>query len=144
MNELSITGNAVSDPRIWVSPRGDTRATFRFAYNHRYFSKSSNEWIDGGTSYLDVSCWRQLAEHVIETVSKGMPLIVVGAVRVKQIPASNDPTTTRNFIEVEATAIGPDLAKGIATFARTKKPQVEEQEHRALAEVTALPQASGF
>lgn len=140
MNELSITGNVVSDPRAYSSPRGDVRATFRIAYNHRYFNRVTSEWVETGTTFVDVSCWRQLAEHVLASVTKGQPVIVIGTLHVRQVASTMDPNQTRTFVEVEAKAIGPDLSRGTASFDRVKSPAVLEQEARATAEALGVAQ----
>ena len=137
MNELSITGNVVTEPRLISTARGDVRASFRLAHNHRYYNRSTAEWVESGTTFLDVTCWRQMAEHVMQSVVKGQPVVVVGTLHVRQIASNVDPSQTRTFIEVEAKAIGPDLSRGIARFERVKSPGVVEQEARALAEVQA-------
>ena len=137
MNELSITGNVVTEPRLISTARGDVRASFRLAYNHRYYNRSTAEWVESGTTYLDVTCWRQMAEHIMQSVVKGQPVIVVGTLHVRQVASNVDPNQTRTFVEVEAKAIGPDLSRGVARFERVKSPGVVEQETRALAEVEA-------
>lgn len=80
----------------------------RVASNERRFDKISQQWVDGDSLYLSVSCWRQLAENVSSLV-KGDPVIVSGKLRGREW--TTEQGERRSVVEIEATAIGPDLAR---------------------------------
>lgn len=137
INEIVISGNVVSDPRQSVTQRGDVRTSFRLASNRRVFNRSTGEWYDAETTYVDVTCWRQLAENVAISVAKGTPVLVTGRLEVRQVPADDGVSPGRTFVSIEAAAVAPDLALGTASFQRVKRDAVVEQEARARADVEA-------
>lgn len=134
INDIVIAGNVVSDPRISITARGDAKTVFRIAHNRRYLNRGTGEWVEGETTYLDVACWRQLAENVLASVQKGMPVVVTGRLEVRQVPPPGGEGPSRTFVTVEAAAVGHDLAWGQARFERIKRTGVVEQEGRALAD----------
>ncbi len=80
----------------------------RVASNERRFDKVSQRWVDGDSLYLAVNCWRQLAENVSSLV-KGDPVIVSGRLRTREW--TTEQGERRSVVELEASAIGPDLAR---------------------------------
>jgi single-strand DNA-binding protein len=81
----------------------------------RFFDRDRNEWVERETVWMDVVCWRRLAEHVHASVQKGQPVIVRGRLRVTKYESDTGP---KQGIEVIATSVGHDLALGRATFSR--------------------------
>jgi single stranded DNA-binding protein len=79
---LTITGNLVDDPELRFTPAGQPVAKFRIASTPRYLDKTTNEWKDGDSLFLTCSVWRQAAENVAESLTRGMRVIVTG--RLKQ------------------------------------------------------------
>ena len=79
---ITVVGNLTADPELRFTPSGAAVANFTVASTPRTFDKNSNEWKDGDTMFLNCSIWRQAAENVAETLSKGMRVIVQG--RLKQ------------------------------------------------------------
>ena len=69
---ICITGNLVDDPILRFTPSGAAVANFTIASTPRAFDKQSNEWKDGDTMFLNCSVWRQAAENVAESLTKGM------------------------------------------------------------------------
>lgn len=137
INDITISGNVVSDPRRSITQRGDVRTSFRLASNRRVFNRATQEWYDTETTYVDVTCWRQLAENVAVSVSKGAPVIVTGRLEVRQVPAADGTSPARTFVSIEATTVAADLSLGTATFQRVKRDAVIEQEARSQADVEA-------
>ncbi len=141
MNEVVITvvGNVVSDVRLHRTSKGEAVTSFRIASNARRFDRNADRWVDAEASYYSVSCWRGLAHNVSESVSKGMPVIVTGRLRQRTIDrAVGDHTVRQTFDDIQATAVGPDLARGVTTFERTKRPAVVRTEERAVADAMAV------
>jgi single-strand DNA-binding protein len=116
MNEIFVTVNGTvgSDVRMFDGERS-RRAKFRLATAERYFDRERNEWVERETVWMDVVCWKRLAEHVHASVIKGQPVIVRGRLRVTKYDSENGP---RQGLEVIATSVGHDLALGHASFTR--------------------------
>ena len=137
MNEITLTGNLVNDP-VLRTVSTQVVAKFRLAHNHRYRDAQSGEWTDGGTTYIDVSCWRSLAENVCLSLGKGSAVIVTGRLRGKERTLEVEGgTEKRTFFEIEATTIGPDLSRGATQAVDVKRPAVERQEERAINDAIA-------
>ena len=72
---ITVVGNLTADPELRFTPSGAAVANFTVASTPRTFDKNSNEWKDGEALFLRCSIWRQAAEHVAESMQKGMPVI---------------------------------------------------------------------
>ena len=79
---LTMIGNLVNDPELRFTPSGAAVAKFTVASTPRYLDKNTNEWKDGDSLFLQCQIWRQAAENVAESLTKGMRVIVSG--RLKQ------------------------------------------------------------
>ena len=120
MNQTSITlvGNAVTDVTIGATPNGIEYSPFRLATTTRRFDRGIGQWIDGDTSYVRITCWRKLARHVAESISKGDPVVVAGALKIREW-ANEDRRGVS--VEVDASSVGHDLARGVSAFTRAAK-----------------------
>ena len=78
---LTIIGNLTNDPELRFTPSGSAVANFSIASTPRTFDKNSNEWVDGETLFLRASIWREAAENVAETLTKGMRVIASGRLK---------------------------------------------------------------
>jgi single-strand DNA-binding protein len=91
---------------------------FRVASTSRRFDRETGRWVDGNSLRVRVNCWRKLAEGVAASITVGDPVVVVGRLYTRDwTDAENHPRTS---YEMEAIAVGPDLARGKARFFRTK------------------------
>jgi single-strand DNA-binding protein len=119
-NEIFVTVNGTvgTDVAVYQGERS-RRARFRLATAERYFDREREQWVERETVWLDVVCWRRLADHVAASVTKGEPVIVRGRLRVSTYESDQG---QRQAIEVIATSVGHDLAMGDATFSRTARP----------------------
>ncbi|MFN8169218.1 MAG: single-stranded DNA-binding protein [Candidatus Nanopelagicales bacterium] len=127
---VTFVGNVVREPRLRATPGGAV-AGFRIAVEDGWRDKRTQEWVSRSI-YLEVSAWRELGEHVADSVVKGQPVIVVG--RLRQREYDDRDGVRRTVVELEADAVGHDLSRGTARFARTPRgPQT--------AEVAALERA---
>ena len=140
MNDIQFTviGNVVNDVELRFTKSGEPVASFRVAQGTRRFDRASDRWVDGDTHYFTVSCWRALAHNVVESVIKGMPIVVHGRLRSRELekPCGDHHHLVRYF-DIEAAAVGPDLTRGIAKFTRVKRTAVVESEARNLADAIA-------
>ena len=138
MNEITITGNLVNSPVLRTYGRQHV-TKFRLAHNHSYRDASTGDWVDAGTTFIDVSCWRALAVNVSESIGKGSAVIVTGRLKANERSFEVDGRVEkRTFFEIEAQAIGPDLTRGATQAVDVRGEAVERQEEAALAEVAAV------
>ena len=113
---ICITGNLVDDPSLRFAQSGAAVANFTIASTPRAFDKQSNEWKDGDTMFLNCSIWRQAAEHVAESLTKGTRVIVQG--RLKSRSYDDRDGNKRTVFEVDVEEIGPSLARATAVVTR--------------------------
>jgi single-strand DNA-binding protein len=102
---VTITGNLTDDPDLRYTPNGHPVANFRLAVTARI--KDGEGWKDGDTSFFRVNVWRQLAEHVAESLTKGDRAIVIG--RLKSRSWETPEGDKRSVVEVEADEVAPSL-----------------------------------
>ncbi|MGV9676390.1 single-stranded DNA-binding protein [Nocardia sp. NPDC003482] len=112
----AVVGNVITHPVRRSLPGGDQVVTFRMASNSRRFDRESGGWVDNGTLYLTVNCWRRLVEGVDASIRRGDPIIVYGQLRSTEY-ATKDGVQRRD-LEMRATAVGPDLARCSAEVVR--------------------------
>ncbi|MGH3786097.1 MAG: single-stranded DNA-binding protein, partial [Pseudonocardiaceae bacterium] len=118
---VTVVGTLVSDMRPRrVGPDGTLVLNFRVACNERRFDKTSESWVDGESLYLPVNCWRRLAENAASLV-KGDPVIVSGKLRTREW--TTEQGERRSVVELEANAVGPDLARCAATVRKQRREQ---------------------
>ncbi|MFD5370797.1 single-stranded DNA-binding protein [Streptomyces sp. NPDC127103] len=109
---ITIVGNLVDDPELRFTPAGVAVAKFRIASTPRVFDRQTNEWKDGEGLFLTCSVWRQAAENVAESLSKGMRVIVQG--RLKQRSYEDREQVKRTVYEVDVEEVGPSLLRASA------------------------------
>ena len=113
---ITLVGNLVDDPSLRFAQSGAAVANFTIASTPRAFDKQSNEWKDGDTMFLNCSIWRQAAEHVAESLTKGTRVIVQG--RLKSRSYDDREGNRRTVFEVDVEEIGPSLARATAVVTR--------------------------
>ena len=109
---ITIAGNLVDDPELRFTPAGQPVAKFRVASTPRYLDKSTNEWKDGDSLFLTCNVWRQAAENVAESLTRGMRVIVSG--RLRQRSYETKEGEKRTVYEVEVDDVGPSLRNASA------------------------------
>ena len=115
---VSLTGYVATQPVTRFMKDGVTNVTMRVAWTPRRQDRESGEWLDGNTSYATVICWRKLATNVAVCLRKGEPVTVQGRLSVREYQDREG--RPRTAVEIEASAIGHDLNRGVATFARIR------------------------
>ena len=115
--QVTLVGNLTGDPELRFTPSGAAVANFTVASTPRTFDRNSNEWKDGETMFLNCSVWRQYAENVAETLSKGMRVIVQG--RLKSRSYDDREGNRRTVFEVDVDEVGPALRYATAKVQRT-------------------------
>ncbi|MEY4468821.1 MAG: hypothetical protein RLZZ87_145 [Actinomycetota bacterium] len=116
---ITLVGNLVDDPELRFTPSGAAVAKFRVASTPRYLDKATNEWKDGESLFLQCNIWRQAAENVAETLTKGMRVILTG--RLKQRSYETKEGEKRTVFEVEVDEVGPSLRNATAKVTRTQR-----------------------
>lgn len=115
---ITVVGNIVADPEIRFTQSGAAVCSFRIASTPRTFDKQSGEWKDGEALFLSCSVWREMAEHVAESLQRGARVIVQG--RLKQRSYEKD-GQQRTVIELDVDEIGPSLRYATATVNRAQR-----------------------
>ena len=116
---ITVTGNLTNDPELRFTPSGSAVTNFTIASTPRTFDKQSNEWKDGETLFLRSSVWREAAENVAESLTKGMGVIAQG--RLKSRSYETKEGEKRTVIEFEVDDIGPSLKYANAKVNRTQR-----------------------
>jgi single-strand DNA-binding protein len=116
---ITLIGNLVDDPELRFTPSGAAVAKFRVASTPRYLDKATNEWKDGESLFLQCNIWRQAAENVAESLTKGMRVILTG--RLKQRSYETKEGEKRTVFEVEVDEVGPSLRNATAKVTRTQR-----------------------
>jgi single-strand DNA-binding protein len=113
---VAITGNLTDDPEVTFTPNGAAVCNFRLAVTPRV--REGDTWKDGETSFFRITAWRQLAEHVGDSLSKGDRVIVLGQLRMRSWETPEG--ERRSVVEVTAEEVGPSLKWATAKPERTK------------------------
>lgn len=116
-NFVTLVGNLVDDPELRFTPNGTAMAKIRFAVNRRWQDRSG-EWQED-TSFFTGTCWRDMAENVAESLTKGMRVIVVG--RLQQRSWETQEGDKRSVVEIDVQEIGPSVRWATATVTRTPR-----------------------
>ncbi len=121
MNDTNLTviGNIVDEPRTRKTQNGHVVSNFRVATTSRRFDREHQRYVDNQTLYVNVSTWRGMAENVHESLHKGQPVIVTGRYYMREYTVNEQ---VRTSYELEATAVGHDLARGVSRFERKFRP----------------------
>lgn len=116
---ITVVGNLVDDPELRFTPSGAAVANFRIASTPRTFDRQTSEWKDGEALFLSCSVWRQAAENVAESLTKGMRVVVQG--RLKQRSYEDREGQRRTVVELEVEEVGPSLKYATAKVARVQR-----------------------
>jgi single-strand DNA-binding protein len=111
--------NLTGDPELRFTPSGAAVASFTIASTPRSFDRASNEWKDGETLFLRCSIWRQAAEHVDESLTRGMRVIAQG--RLKQRSYETREGDKRTVVQLDVDEVGPSLRYATANVNRSQR-----------------------
>ena len=113
---LTPVGNLTADPEIRFTPSGAAVASFTVASTPRTFDRQAGEWKDGETLFMRCSIWRDAAENVAESLTKGTRVIVQG--RLVQRSYTTREGENRTVVEMQVDEIGPSLRYAKAQVTR--------------------------
>src|SRR5687768_1923011 len=104
---ITVIGNLTADPELRFTPSGAAVANFTVASTPRTFDRQSGEWKDGDALFLRCNVWRQAAENVAETLTRGMRVMVSGRLRQRSFETREG--EKRTVVELEVDEVGPSL-----------------------------------
>src|SRR6266566_496395 len=116
-NQVMLVGNLTDDPELRFTPNGAAVANFRLAVTPRV--RDGDAWKDGETSFFRVNVWRQMAENVAESMTKGSRAVVVGRLRTRSWETPEG--EKRSVTEVEADEVAPSLKFATAKVERASR-----------------------
>ncbi|WP_368496736.1 single-stranded DNA-binding protein [Herbiconiux sp. A18JL235] len=112
---ITVTGVVATPPRHVTTNSGLEITSFRLASTQRRYDREQNKWVDGETNWYSVSGFRHLALNLVGSVQVGQPLVISGRLRVR---TWDNGERTGTSVDIEAEAVGHDLARGTAVFTR--------------------------
>lgn len=146
MNETPVTvvGNLTADPELRYSQAGIAVANMTIASTPRHFDKQSNEWKDSPTLFLRAAAWREFAEHIAGSLTKGTRVIAQGVLQQRDYDDRDG--NKRSTIELKLEAIGPDLRNATAQVTRTssRAPQAVQPADEPWGASTSYPDDAPF
>jgi single-strand DNA-binding protein len=116
---ITVVGNLTADPELRFTPSGAAVANFTVASTPRTFDRQSNEWKDGDTLFMRCSVWREAAENVAESLTKGTRVIAQG--RLVQRSYETREGEKRTVVELQVDEVGPALRYASAKLTRTQR-----------------------
>lgn len=113
---FTVVGNLTADPELRFTPSGAAVVNFSIASTPRSFDRQANEFRDGETLYVRCSAWREMAENVANSLTKGTRVIAHGHLKAKAFETKEGEKRTSWELDVEA--VGPDLRFASAVVQR--------------------------
>ena len=116
---LTVIGNLTADPELRFTPSGAAVANFTVASTPRTFDRQANEWKDGDTLFMRCSVWKEQAENVADSLTKGTRVIVTG--QLVQRSYDTREGEKRTVVELRVDEVAPSLRYAIAKVARAQR-----------------------
>jgi single-strand DNA-binding protein len=115
---ITVVGNLTADPELRFIQSGAAVVNFTVASTPRTLDRATNEWKDGETLFLRCSLWREAAENVAESLTKGMRVIVSGRLVQRSFETNGE---KRTVVELQVDEVGPSLRYATAKITRTQR-----------------------
>ncbi|MEA5367241.1 single-stranded DNA-binding protein [Amycolatopsis sp., V23-08] len=122
---LTIIGNLTADPELRFTQAGNAVANFTVASTPRTFNRATGEWEDGEALFMRCTIWKQAAENVAESLTRGARVVVQG--RLKQRSFQTKEGEKRTVIELDVDEIGPSLRYATAQGHQEREERVGEE-----------------
>jgi len=116
--QITVVGNLTGDPELRFISSGAAVVNFTVASTPRTFDRQANEWKDGETLFMRCSLWREAAENVAESLTKGTRVIVTGRLVSRSWEANGE---KRTVTEMQVDEVGPSLRYATAKVTRTQR-----------------------
>ncbi|KFI76568.1 single-stranded DNA-binding protein [Bifidobacterium mongoliense] len=129
---MTMTGNLTADPELRTTSKGMSVVNFTIAHTTRSFNRSTSQWEDGSATFMRCSAWRDLADHIASSLSKGMAVVATG--RISQRSYQVQDGSTRTVIEMTVDDIGASLKRATSQVTR-----IQSNNHGAMS---TAPQTS--
>jgi single-strand DNA-binding protein len=117
-NTVTLVGNVTDDPELRFTPSGAAVANFTVAVNRRY-KNADGQWEDKLDGFFRCNCWRDMAEHVAESLTKGTRILVTG--RLQQRSWEDQEGGKRSAFEIQVDEVGPSLRWATATVQKSER-----------------------
>jgi single-strand DNA-binding protein len=124
ITSTTIVGNLTRDPEIRYTRDGQATTSLSVAVNRRWQDKETKEWEES-VSFLDVVCWRDLAENVALSLTKGARVVVTG--RLEQRSWESDEGEKRSKVEIVADEIGASLRFATVDIHKVQRPATADE-----------------
>ena len=116
---ITVIGNVTGDPELRFTPSGAAVVNFTVASTPRTFDRQANEWKDGDTLFMRCSLWREPAENVAESITKGIRVIVTGHLQQRSYETREG--EKRTVVELAVEEVGPSLRYATAKVTRAQR-----------------------
>ena len=116
---ITVIGNLTNDPELRFTPSGAAVANFTIASTPRTFDRQSNEWKDGETLFMRCSVWREAAENVAESLTRGTAVIAQGRLQSRSFETREG--EKRTVVEMQVDEIGPSLRRATAKVTKAQR-----------------------
>ena len=123
-NSVTLVGNITRDPELRFTNAGQPTANFGLAVNRRWQNRQTQEWEEA-TSFFTIVCWREMAENVSESLSRGARVVVTG--RLEQRTWETEEGEHRSKVEITADEVGPSLRFATADVHRTERREAQPE-----------------
>lgn len=130
-NTVTIVGNLTRDPELRFVSSGAATANLSIAVNRKWMNKQTSEWEEQ-VSFFDVVCWRELAENVSESLTKGTRVTVTGRLEQRSWEDPKD-GAKRSKVEIVADEVSPSLKWATANVAKTERTGNNKPQKRSSA-----------
>ena len=140
-NTVTLVGTVTRDPELRFIASGQANCSFGLAVNRRWQNRQTQEWEEA-TSFFNVVCWREMAENVAESITKGSRVVVAG--RLEQRSWETDNGEKRSVVEVVADEIGPSLRWATAQVTRNERRGPGEARPARAAAAPPPPSDAGY
>lgn len=115
---ITVIGNLTADPELRFTNNGVALASFTIASTPRTFDRQSNEWKDGEALFLRCTVWREYAENVANSLTKGARVIARGNLRQRSYETKEG--ERRTSYELDVDEVGPALRYATAQVVRSQ------------------------
>ncbi|MDG6102346.1 single-stranded DNA-binding protein [Dactylosporangium aurantiacum] len=120
---VSVMGNLTGDPELRYTSAGVAMCRFTVASTPRVFDQKQNTWRDGDPLFMPCTAWRDLAEHVAESLTKGARVVVVGRLRLSRW--EDDKGEKRSMMQLDADEVGPSLRFATAKVTKLSRSRAD-------------------
>ena len=122
--QITAIGNLTADPELRFTPKGVAMVKFTIASTPRVFDRVKNEWADGDPLFLACTAWREMAEHIADSLAKGTRVVVTGRLRLSRW--ETDEGEKRSAYGLEVDEVGPSLRFAQAKVSKTSRTKASD------------------